>query len=104
MEYPDDCVVQESRSARIERPIEMTNDFHLYPNPNAGTFTLVHPVFEVPVRLEVYDLSGRRIYLQYLSQGTTSSFADISMENGIYFYRIVKAEEIITSGKLEIVR
>jgi hypothetical protein len=39
-----------------------------------------------------------------LSQGTTSFFADISMENGIYFYRIVKAEEIITSGKLEIVR
>jgi hypothetical protein len=104
MEYPDDCVVQESRSSIIERPIEMTNDFHLYPNPNVGTFTLVHPVFEVPVRLEVYDLSGRRIYLQYLSQGTTSFFADISMENGIYFYRIVKAEEIITSGKLEVVR
>jgi hypothetical protein len=78
--------------------------YQVYPNPNAGTFTLVHPVFDVPVRLEVYDLSGRRIYLQYLSQGTTSSFTDISMENGIYFYRIVKAEEIITSGKLEIVR
>lgn len=111
IDFEDTCIVEESRFMNIAEAIEEmseanTNEFKLYPNPSDGTLILEYVVTETEVaQLLIYDISGKLLRDYTLNSNNTKlSIADVTLENGIYFYTIVVNGHISKSDKLVIVK
>ena len=92
--------------AFIKEDIEESN-FSIYPNPASH---LVNIEFDYsksavkPTLLQVIDESGRVIYQESIT--TESNFLAINTthwSSGQYFYTLYSKEEILKSGKIEII-
>ena len=61
--------------------------FSIYPNPNAGVFTLQFPeVLRQPLEVRVVDLFGRELLTQSIPQGTQQYEVRLStLEAGVYY-------------------
>ncbi|HWY99191.1 MAG TPA: T9SS type A sorting domain-containing protein, partial [Bacteroidia bacterium] len=72
----------------------------LFPNPTAGMFTLSVQNVSEKTEVEIYDISGQKIYQSGLDQAQTQ----INLSNepaGIYLYRVyTKSGAVVSSGKL----
>lgn len=73
----------------------LTNYLHLYPNPNNGEVMMLEYDFqdENPVHLEIYDLSGKRVYgLQNLAEGENKIRLHLGgLDSGLYLVRLHNA-------------
>jgi outer membrane protein assembly factor BamB len=75
--------------------------FNLFPNPNNGNFTVTAKKIFDGERIEIYNSIGEMISSKNISAETTA----INLENdpaGIYFYRVICNEGIISSGKFAV--
>lgn len=81
-------------------------EFIIYPNPNAGTFTLNYVVSNNDkAQLVIYDLSGRRIKTFLLSSSqNVAVIENAELSNGVYMYSIIVNEQIAQTDKLVIVK
>ena len=70
---------------------EGTTDIALYPNPTAGTFTLVLPKGEAPVRVSIVDLSGKVVY-QAATQGKRRLPITAVLLTGSYLVKVVGSD------------
>lgn len=67
-------------------------DISIYPNPSKGIF-YVNNIFE-PVKIEIYDIMGKTIYISVISEINNS--INLSSEpRGIYFIKAVTKKGII---------
>ena len=100
--YIDDVYVGLDTTVNTtEHPLTKIN-IQVFPNP-ANEFIHVTANLSVDAIFELYDMLGRKILLQELSNFQTS----ISIKNlffGLYYYKIIKDKAIIKSGKLLIVK
>jgi Secretion system C-terminal sorting domain len=84
----------------INNIVAKSAEVNVYPNPNAGTFTIALENINEPAQVEVYNVLGEEIYQSKLN----FSNAQINLggqPNGIYLYRVIKhTGELIGSGKL----
>ena len=62
----------------------------VYPNPSEGNFTLdlgnVH--HSQVMRIEIYDLAGRRVYLKELKSGAIQTVSTGISQKGMYLLRL----------------
>ncbi|MGL4598868.1 MAG: T9SS type A sorting domain-containing protein [Bacteroidia bacterium] len=63
----------------------------LYPNPGTGIFYLDGVVDEIQkASIQISDMSGRLVYEQQLTAGTTKQSIDLSnLPNGVYLYSLI---------------
>lgn len=62
-------------------------EFSLYPNPNSGAFSVALSLFaDEQATLDVWTISGQKVYSAGLSSGTNELEMDVS--SGLYLYRI----------------
>lgn len=75
-------------------------DIKAYPNPGSGKFYFELGNRGEYLKIEVYDILGKRIYQSDIN--STFSEVDLSTQlNGIYFYRITTQEgQLLSTGKL----
>ena len=74
----------------------------LFPNPSAGVAwirTAGLPT-AAPVLVELYNLSGQLLQRQAYLPNTTERLSLKEQPQGAYFYRVVRAGEVLSSGKL----
>ncbi|HTB30705.1 MAG TPA: T9SS type A sorting domain-containing protein [Bacteroidia bacterium] len=72
----------------------------LYPNPNAGSFTIVLQNINEPTQMEIYNVLGEEIYKTKLNFNNAQLNLG-SQPEGIYFYRVLSENGgFIGSGKL----
>ena len=74
----------------------------LFPNPSAGALWLktVGLPTARPVIVELYTLSGQLLQRQAYLPNTTERLSLKEQPQGAYFYRVVQAGEVLSSGKL----
>jgi hypothetical protein len=74
----------------------------LFPNPSAGALWLktVGLPAATPVLVELYNLSGQLLQRQAYLPNTTERLSLKEQPQGTYFYRVVQAGEVLSSGKL----
>jgi trimeric autotransporter adhesin len=68
----------------------------LYPNPTAGTFTLLLKEAEetTPIKVEIYSMLGKCILQTQLSGQQQYEFDLSSRPVGVYLVRVVRGEEV----------
>ncbi|GGG08451.1 hypothetical protein GCM10011344_06260 [Dokdonia pacifica] len=76
----------------------LKNNVKVFPNPVSDQFQVVLPPTTFIAKLEVFDLSGKRVHLQtQFSGANTGEIIDSSSyQKGVYFLRITGANEIHT--------
>lgn len=76
----------------------------VYPQPSSDQMNFVSEQTIKNGEFILYDLMGRT--QQQISLGTTNRFAtDVSsLQNGIYFYRIISDKQIVKTGKLQVLK
>ncbi|MCC7332020.1 MAG: T9SS type A sorting domain-containing protein [Flavobacteriales bacterium] len=88
--------------------LESNELFNLYPNPNQGTFTLLHITQEKESSyLSIIDFTGRMVYQQTLSakQQGKETINMTHLPTGIYFIRISGVEgKLLYTNKLSITK
>ena len=74
----------------------------LYPNPTLGELWLSTNGLEeeAEVFVELYNLSGQLLQRQAYLPNTTERLSLKEQPQGAYFYRVVQAGEVLSSGKL----
>jgi hypothetical protein len=73
-------------SSMVPVEYDYFSDGLIYPNPNNGQIWLSEK-FPLPSTLEIFDVSGRAVFKQELSEDTRS--CDLSLlDKGIYFWRV----------------
>ena len=74
----------------------------LYPNPTLGELWLSTTGLEVEaeVFVELFNLSGQLLQRQAYLPNTTERLSLKEQPQGAYFYRVVQAGEVLSSGKL----
>ena len=76
------------------------NNLIIYPNPNSGIFTISNSQHSIHnSQLIIQDVLGRTVYNQPIINPYQTTIDISNISNGIYFYRLVKDNEII-NGKL----
>jgi hypothetical protein len=80
--------------------------FKLYPNPNAGRFTIQYMLEQGEEgKVQITDLQGRLIEEVVLSPMLSFQQMDLSKQaNGIYLYRFVVNGLTRYSGKIEVIK
>jgi hypothetical protein len=86
--------------------VEKASVFKLYPNPNAGRFTIQYMLEQGEEgKVQITDLQGRLIEEVILSPMLSFQQMDLSKQaNGIYFYRFVVNGLTRYSGKIEVIK
>ncbi len=70
----------------------------VFPNPSSGIFTFIQNDHK-EASIEIYDAYGKTIYQSPMNSGKLEiDFRDYS--TGIYFYRVISSDKIISTGKL----
>ena len=85
--------------------VVLDGGFHLYPNPNAGEFSVQSSLFRVErAELVVFDIAGRKLIKKYIPAGTEIFEVDASqLNNGVYFCKI-RIGDIYTIAKIVVQR
>jgi serine protease AprX len=104
-----DDTVHGSKPSGINQIFAQNNsEVILYPNPNHGEFNLSFDMAESnQVKLNVYDIDGRAIYLWQapLSAGVQNLEINLNRSGvvapGIYFYRL-EAGSSVYNGKISV--
>lgn len=101
--YSDSC----NSSSRLahdftdhsEGSVSMVN---VYPNPNAGIVTVNYQAASfTSIRFEVWDVSGRMLKAENLSQHLSQAQVDLNeFANGTYVYKFVADDRTIRTGLL----
>ncbi|MCD6017845.1 MAG: hypothetical protein K0S53_966 [Bacteroidetes bacterium] len=73
----------------------------IFPNPFSSmiTITLTNVSQDIKTEFKMYDLVGKEVYSQTLTQQSTQMEVT-GLEKGLYFYKIFKANVLSQSGKL----
>jgi hypothetical protein len=71
--------------AGIGSPVHTNPAIDIYPNPTSGVVTLVIPEGSKKIFIEIFSMSGNRVYHNYLNPGRHAISIDTSP--GIYFVR-----------------
>lgn len=74
---------------------ENANDFTLYPNPVSGTHFTIRNDAGSPIDIDVYDMSGKRVYHGHLQDQYTSINVS-NWKRGVYMVRIKEGQNIYT--------
>ncbi len=82
------------------------NDYcALFPNPNNGNFTFNYHQSMSNCELQLIDLSGRVVYKQTFIELEGSQTINVSnLDNGIYYWKMVSDNVILSKGKMTIVK
>lgn len=74
------------------------NLYHLYPNPNNGAFTLKQQTNEIAGKLhvEIFTVSGERVYQEILPDQKKHEFRMDNLVNGMYILKIQKNDHFET--------
>jgi hypothetical protein len=77
----------------------------VYPNPNKGQFTISSKegsISNSPIRVEVYNVLGERIYNSTLRQAQGDITVNVGAQpEGVYLYRLLnESENIVYQGKI----
>jgi hypothetical protein len=104
-EYDDDCMNGNEylRKDQSKQAIAVKNNVvNVYPNPNAGSFTLSYLLKDnVNATVEIMDIAGRLIYQNKLtSQADNLNIQLSNANNGIYFLKITNGKELISVHKV----
>jgi len=76
------------------------NEFTLYPNPTSGVFTIQFRDKQmVPLIMEFNDLTGKVVKTVNLQPGLNSVTIQAPSSSGMYFFRLLNAGELMSSGK-----
>ena len=77
----------------------ISSNFSVYPNPNNGTFNLKFKEIVSDFTIEIFDLSGKVVYLETFKQNAVLD-REIKIQNkiskGLYFLNFKTKEELIT--------
>ena len=78
----------------------------MYPNPNNGTMQLDYTLNEGDKgELTIYDLMGRTVNRYFLHADEHMLFIrEEALKNGIYIYRLVINDKMVSSDKLIIIK
>jgi hypothetical protein len=72
--------------------------FSVYPNPVRENVTFNWNHNQATLLLEIYQVTGSRIFEKQISSGIPVSLAEI--DNGIYFFKLNNGKQTLHSGKL----
>jgi hypothetical protein len=73
----------------------------LYPNPNAGQFTVTLSNITSNAQLRISDVYGRTHLIKQLAKGTVSEEVDINhLANGLYLVEILQANTAIITSRI----
>jgi hypothetical protein len=61
---------------------------NVFPNPSNGTFTINHDALN-NASLSIYDISGKLIYSERITSGSTSTSVNVEVPSGVYSLRII---------------
>ncbi|MBJ98459.1 MULTISPECIES: reprolysin-like metallopeptidase [Mesonia] len=79
--------------------IKLLDRFVIYPNPNNGRFTIsLTPKEEEPIKVNIFDISGRRIFSKtyhYKNQFSESLSLD-QAQTGVYFVKVDNGNKSVT--------
>ena len=66
------------------------NSYTVYPNPSEGNLTILRDQgYSNEILLEVFSITGVKLYSRYLKSGEQSINLDISfLSNGVYYLRV----------------
>lgn len=74
-------------------------EYKLYPNPANVVVNLVLPEISGDVKFVLYNMVGSEVLKQTLVQGSNTINCE-SLQNGVYFYSIIRNNEIVETKKL----
>ncbi len=74
-------------------------DYKLYPNPANGSVNLVLPEVSGEVKFVLYNMVGSEVLRQTVVQGSNTINCE-SLQNGVYFYSIIRNNELVETKKL----
>jgi hypothetical protein len=78
-------------------------EFAIYPNPTQDKVNIQYAVnADEVVYMELYDVLGKKQLRKQLKEGNKHSIDLSLLKNGIYFFRLIKADKSVESGKLVI--
>ena len=95
------CYDYDTISVQIQVGIEefaLANKISIYPNPNAGNFTLELSDINDEVNIEIFSLNGQKVYSTELETfGITKENINLTeMPKGIYFLKIINNNAVDT--------
>jgi hypothetical protein len=93
------------KSSESEVPVVDIQHFaRVYPNPTTGAFTLELNGNDgsIPVKVEIYGMSGVKVYTEDISGERSHLFSISNLSPGIYFIHVMsgKKSEIVKLIKL----
>ncbi|MEI7802201.1 MAG: fibronectin type III domain-containing protein [Bacteroidota bacterium] len=78
---------------------EVENTFHLFPNPNTGSFTLQIPSLKIESQISIYNITGQLIYHSDLAATENASSLTVTLDNvadGLYEVVLNNSEQTVT--------
>lgn len=80
---------------------QLNTQFSVYPNPTRGEVTIDYLVAENEiVQIEIIDLMGKVQLVKDLNVSSMHTLKLNELTTGIYFYRLIKNDALLHSGKL----
>lgn len=70
----------------------LSENIHLYPNPNNGTFILELPKSNESYRIEIFNTNGQLVYAVVTDSNVVTP--DKQLSKGVYLLRIIHAHEL----------
>ena len=87
----------------VDNPQEATLDVKVFPNPFGEETTLqIDNKHYEELRLEVYDLMGRKVKSVQAFDTNQVVLKRGNMEQGVYFYRLEGDNQLISTGKIQV--
>jgi hypothetical protein len=90
--------------------ISQNNNFIIFPNPNAGTFTIKYHIQNsqfsmLNSQFIIEDVTGRTVFKDMITGTNGTKFIDVSnLDNGIYYWEMMDAEGTSEKGKIAIIK
>ena len=87
----------------VDNPQEATLNVKVFPNPFGEETTLqIDNKHYEELRLEVYDLMGRKVKSVQAFDTNQVVLKRGNMEQGVYFYRLQGDQQVISTGKIQV--
>ncbi len=79
---------------------------HLYPNPSHGVMTLDYVLTKnTPAKFSLMDVMGKEVALYDLPSSAKSvKISEPSLNEGVYFYKVMLNDQSVASGRILIIR